>query len=409
MLKYGLMSNKKRLLLLISIFSGIIIVAFFVIRLAQGYRPDFSTKSFKPTGLLVATSIPDGAQLWIDGKLKSATNTTISLSPGKYEVEIKKDGFTAWKKTLQLKKELVTQTDAYLFSTYPNLTALTFTGAANPLLSPDGQRVIFAVSEASAGKNGLWVLDLADRPLGFPRGPRQIIASAAGGRNFAKGTYVWSPDSKQILLTLENRPGPSGKTTSENFLLDADKLNLDVNLVDISSTLLITKQRWEEEETIRKEAQISKLPKKLLEIIGGSVENLQFSPDETKILYTATASASIPKEIIPFFPTASTQPESRQIEPGKIYVYDLKEDRNFYIMDKGDGRNLSWFPTSRHLFFVEEDKATIIEYDGTNQVVVYSGPFENAFAFSFPAGNRILVLTTIGKDTPANLYAISLR
>ena len=82
------------LLALFSIFAASIIV----IKIGQGYKIDLSTKSLHPTGLLVATSIPDGAQVFIDGKLKTATNTTLNLLPGEYEVEIKKDGFFLGKK-----------------------------------------------------------------------------------------------------------------------------------------------------------------------------------------------------------------------------------------------------------------------------------------------------------------------
>ena len=95
--------NRKRALLFASLFVGVGVIAFLIIRLAQGYKPDLSTGTLRPTGLLVATSDPDAAQLFVDGKLKSATNTTLSLAPDKYEVEIKKDGFFPWKKTLTLK------------------------------------------------------------------------------------------------------------------------------------------------------------------------------------------------------------------------------------------------------------------------------------------------------------------
>lgn len=405
---------KKRLLVFVSLLVFILTMAFLIIKIAQGYRPDFSTLSFRPSGLLVATSTPDGAQLFIDGKLISATNTTLNLPPGEYEVEIKKDGFTTWKKTLPIKKELVVKTDAYLFPTFPDLMSLTFTGASNPLVSPDGQKVVFAVSGASAGKDGLWILDLTDRPLGFPREPRQIVRSAPKGRDFAQSTYIWSPDSKQILVALKERPGVKrGELIEENFLLDATQLNLDTNLVDVSDQLETINLRWEEEVAVREKAQISKLPTKLLEVLQETTEDIIFSPDETKIFYTATASATIPKDIIPPLPAANAQPESRDLKPEKIYVYDLKEDKNFYIMDAPTTQNsqptLSWFPTSKHLFSVQEDKITILEYDNTNWVDVYTGPFGDSFAFPFPAGNKIIILTALGKDTPPNLYAISLR
>jgi len=406
---------QKRALVFIALLIFVVSMAFLIIRFAQGYRPDFYTLSFRPGGVLVATSTPDGAQLFIDDKLISATNSTLNLSPGKYEVEIRKDGFTSWKKTLPIKKELVVKTDAYLFPTFPDLRPLTFTGASNPIVSLDGQKVVFAVSGASADKDGLWILDLADRPLGFPREPRQIVKSAPRGRNFSDSTYVWSPDSKQILVTFKGRPGIKlGQLVEENFLLDANQLNLDTSLIDITQGLTGVYSRWEEEETLREEAKISKLPKKLLEILEETSEGITFSPDETKILYTATASASIPEEIIPPLPAANAQPESRDLEPGKIYVYDLKEDKNFFIIEKEKIGNsapkaLSWFPTSKHLFLVQEEKITILEYDNTNWVDVYTGPFENSFAFPFPAGNKILILTTLGSDTPPNLYAINLR
>jgi dipeptidyl aminopeptidase/acylaminoacyl peptidase len=401
--------TRQRLAIFLAILIGIPLTAFFVIKLASGYRPDIPNLTLKPTGLLVATSTPNGAQVFVDGKLTSATNATISLAPGTYEVELKKDGFIPWKKTLEIEKELVTETNAFLFPTFPDLHSLTFTGAKNPVISPDGQKVVFAVSGASTGKDGLWVLDLADRPFGLSRDPRQILRSAPKGRDFAESTYVFSPDSKQLLVTLPQRPGEAGQTIEENFLIDAGELTEATGLIDISVRLPIIKKQWQEEEKLRQTGLFSKLPNELLKIATASAEAVSFSPDETKILYLATASAQIPEKIISPVPAANSQPESRHLEPGKIYIYDLKEDKNFYIMDQEKGKNLSWFPTSRHLFLVEEDKVEIMEYDGTNRAAVYTGPFENSFAFSFPSGNKILVLTTLGRDTPPNLYAINLR
>jgi len=400
--KIGAMIH-RRSIVLASIFLMVLVAASLVIKIAQGYRPDISTKSLLPSGLLVATSVPDGAQLYIDGRLKSATNTTLNLSPDEYEVEIKKDGYTSWKKTLTIKKELVTQTDAYLFPTFPNLQSLTFTGAQNPILSPDSQKVVFTVSQSSVDKNGLWVLDLGERPFGLPRDPRKIVASTPGGLDFSEAELEWSPDSKQILATLitENK--------TEIFLLEANQLNPATRLVDITNQLTIIKADWKEEEELRFKSQSAKLPPPLLEVLTGTVADILFSLDETKILYTATASAQIPEELIPPLPAASTQPEERSLKPGKIYVYDLKEDKNFYIMDKDETKKFAWFPTSKHIFIVQREKISILEYDSTNWIDVYTGPFEEVFASPFPAGNRILVLTTLGKDTPPNLYAISLR
>jgi len=398
------MINKTTAFFLFALFS-ILISTYFVIKLAKGYRPDFSQRTFRPNGLLVATSIPDGGQIFIDGKLKSATNTTISLAPDTYEVEIKKDGFSPWKKTLKIEKELVTKTDAYLFPQVPDLKALTFTGAQNPLLSPDGTKVVYAVSGEEMEKNGLWIQDLSEFPFGVFREPRQIVRTVFPNQDFTKGTYQWSPDSKQILVTLK-----SGRL-EENFLVDANTLVWSRELVDVTRNVPTILRQWGRERKEREEQKRKKIPPKVLEIIGDKVKDIILSPDETKILYTATASATLPEGLLPSLPAASTQRQERTIKPGQTYVYDIKEDRNFLVSETGqktENLTLSWFPTNRHLLQAEKEKIVIMEYDGTNKTTVYAGPYEFPFAFPFSLGNKILILATLGKQ-PANLYAVVLR
>jgi dipeptidyl aminopeptidase/acylaminoacyl peptidase len=360
----------------------------------------------------------------INGKqVKNKTNTTLNLTPDEYQVEIKKDGFTSWSKNILIEKELMVKTDAYLFPTYPDLKALTFTGAANPVMSPDGKKVVFAV-DSDNENDGLWVLDLGERPLGLPRDPRQIIQSAPKGRDFAKAEGQWAPDSKQILITLVKTPATAKvKALEENFLLNASVLNPNTQLVDVTDQKESLLAEWQQEADILQKDKLNRLPEELTSLLENVVGDITFSPDETKILYTATASASIPKEMIPPLPGASSQPEQRDLEPGKIYIYDLKEDRNFaldlpektqiignwQIEQKNDNPKITWFPTSKHLFLIQKDKISIMEYDNTNHLDLYSGPFENSFAFVFPSGNRFLILTSLSKDTPPNLYAITLR
>ncbi len=131
-------------------------------------------------------------------------------------------------------------------------------------------------------------------------------------------------------------------------------------------------------------------------------------------MYTASQAATIPDEIIPPLPSTNSQPEHRQIEPGKVYVYDLKEDKNFLVSEAAKSSKtapeyLSWFPTSQHIFMIDQGKIFVMEYDSTTKMAVYSADFSDSFAAPFPDSNRIVVLTSIGKDSPTNLYAISIR
>src|SRR3989339_1043694 len=121
---------------------------YLVIQLAKGYRPS-RQGVVKGTGLLAANSFPNGAQVFLNGKLTTATDNTLNMEPGEYEIEIKKDGYASWKKLMHIEKELVTQTNATLFPIAPSLTPLTLTGSMNISPSPDGQKIAFYVASAS--------------------------------------------------------------------------------------------------------------------------------------------------------------------------------------------------------------------------------------------------------------------
>ena len=87
----------KRVVFFLLVLILIPLISYFGIRFARGERFNLETKKLTSTGLLVTTSVPDGASVYLDGKLKTATDDTINLVPGQYQVEIKKDGFHPWK------------------------------------------------------------------------------------------------------------------------------------------------------------------------------------------------------------------------------------------------------------------------------------------------------------------------
>lgn len=399
---------------------------------ARGYRLDFSKKQLEPTGLLVATSAPDGAQVWVDGVLKSATNTTISLPPGKYSIELKRDGYYSWQKNITIKKEEVIRTEAILFPTAPSFRPITFSGALYPVISPTGDRLIFAVpvkqpatdsanmigkpSSPSAvpnrqlgspvlpTKSGLWILDLSEFPLGLARDPKQIVLST-NNLDWSKATISWSPDSRQILAVFMTSAKQS--TVRSAYLLDPSKINLPGELVDVSQDLSTIRSAWTSDKNQLLSAQMTKLPPVAREIIASSSGKITFSPDETRILYQATASATLPNNIIPPLPGSNSQPEQRVLSAGSFYVYDLKEDKNFLISQTD---HLSWFPSSRHLVKVEPGKISVLEYDDTNQVTIYSGPFFDQSVFPYPNGSKLAIVTNLGSSDPIpNLYALILR
>jgi len=378
---------------------------------AKGYRFDKKSFRFRPSGLLVLKSDPVGASVYINGELITATDNTISLSPGAYDVSIKKEGYHAWEKRLIVEKEIVTEAGASLFKVAPSLSAITFSSVVNPVLAPDGSKIAYLVlpengitSEAS----GLWVLETVNLPVGFAKEPRKITDG-----DLTDATYIFSPDGRQILLTVKTGV----------FLLDSGTLTSQSKRVNIASRKDIVLADWQKQKQNRLLAQLKPLPDELEDILTRKASVVLFSPDENKIVYTASGAASIKKELIRPLPGSSTQREERDIKMGRTYVYDIKEDRNFLIDDgaeplilnqqvfpEGALRRASWFPTSKHLVLAEGNKISIMDYDGTNRQEVYTGSYVAPHAYPFASTSRLLILTNLGAtDSLPNLYSISLK
>lgn len=399
------MGPKQSWLVIISVFAfvliGAVIASFFV----RGYRPDLKKGILAPTGLLAATSVPKGASVYINNKLVTATDDTLNLSPDQYQVKIIKDGFLPWGKTITIKKEIVKQTEAHLFRAAPDLKPITTTGAQNPVLSPDGYRLVYAVSSASAAiKNGLWVSELGSNGLNLIRSSSKQIARHQPGLDWSQAEFTWSPDNQNILVQFKKE-----EKIMAAYLLPVDRLTLADQLRDVSFQLQALLPQWEEQRQKELADQISLLPKEMQKVASSSATMVTFSPNEERFFYLATQETEIAENLIPHPPARSDQKEERKIKPGRMYVYDLKEDTNFFIIEAEKVDSLHWLATSRHLVFVEEDKIKVIEADGTNKQTLYAGPFIDHFVVPWPNGTKLVILTSLHSDLPPNLYAITIK
>src|SRR3990167_5015659 len=112
----------------IILFGFFVLVLIAVIAYARGYRINFDEGTVTSTGILSVNSTPRPAKVYVNGELKGATDVNLTLPFGKYNVEVKKDGYTSWQKQVSLKGEILMSLDARLFSKNPSLTPLTNLG-----------------------------------------------------------------------------------------------------------------------------------------------------------------------------------------------------------------------------------------------------------------------------------------
>jgi hypothetical protein len=440
---------------LYTLFSAVVIVAgtYAAIQYAKGHYRITRQGFVAESGLLSANSFPPGAEVLINGDLLTATDDTVYLPPGTYEVEITKEGYWPWKKTLELESQLVTQTNAQLFPVAPSLTPLTFTGVNNAVPSPDGQKIAYYTASASAQtKNGLYVQELNNNPLSLQRGPRQLSENTPTF-NLATAQYIWSPDSTQLLVISETK----------HVLIETDRKSDLTVLPDVSFRTQQILSEWEEEMYLRERQYLAEFPAEIIQIATSSAQNVYFSPNKKRLLYTYTGAeeVTLAEGLTPPVPAASTQQQERTLQAGNVYVYDREEDRNFLVgqaftdeskVDKlllatdlfqrsprslesspSAFRNLQatqsartvknfhtyhtplyantfqWFPDSNHLLYTGENRIMLKEIDNSNDTTVYSGPFTNSFVYPWPDGSKLLILTSFSPETPINLYAIELK
>lgn len=455
----------SRLLIFLATIAFVSIGTFLMIRYAKGYRPT-RDGTLRGTGLLAANSFPTGAEVYINDRISTATDNTLNLDPGEYDISIRKDGYYNWAKKLVIKEELVTQTNATLFPTSPTLQPLTFTGSLNPIPAPDGNKLVFAVASASATvKNGLYVQDLASTPITLNRAARQI-ARTAPGYDYTRASYTWSPNGSQILVSFAG---------DSHILLESDRFNDLAALTDVTVRLPQIFQEWEEELARQERTRLAKLPDFMVQVATASAANLYLSPDGEKLLYQAKADLTIPTGLIPELPASSTQAETRDLQVGSWYVYDLKEDKNFLVaidaspspspskpstpaapafspsrlllldnikdlppVEMGSSPSafkrlqqgvsvpqtialfnaqyaplqvtqVQWFPDSYHLILTSNQGIDVVEYDNTNRTTIYGGPFDPGFVYPWPDGSKIITRIQFSPDTIPNLYTINLK
>lgn len=361
------------LLTLVIIFSAAAVAIF----LAKGYTFSSKEKGLVGTGIISVTSIPDAASVYVDGHLTTATNANIaSLQPKEYDVRVIKEGFIPWEKKVKVREGLVTDLKITLFPAIPTIYPLTFNGVKNPVLSPDAEKLAYIVPSGSAGggvnkKAGVWVWTLEDnRPIAFARGaePHQVAKNDV--IDFVEAALRWSPDSKQLLVTVG----------SGSFLLQDDQLNTEPR--DITPMLQSTLKSWEEETRVTQQARLLNIKNMTLRNTASSAATLKWSPDETKFLHGE--------------------------KEGKLKVYNL-EDQKEYEMP--EARSYSWLPDSRHIVLVEEDKISVAEFDGSNKAIIYAGKFEDNFVFAWPDSSRLVMISSFPTPTASepNLYGINLK
>lgn len=394
--------------LLTTVLAGlfILITAAAVIAYGGGHVFDFQKKTVTATGILSVASFPEKASIWIDNTLSTVTNTSLSLSPGEYHIRIRREGYQDWEQTIQIRAGIVSTIDALLVPTSPSLRTLTASGVIRPALAPSKTKVTYITVDDQAtpsatveSHTGIWMLELRTSALGWKQESKKLYTPRSTS-SWPFPQLSWAADESSIVAD----------STTSAILLSTD-LTISSTTQVSPGVLATLKTQWDEETKKKQELAIAALTQPVSELLASAAGSIMFSPDETKILYEATAAATIPSPKHVMIGSNST-PETREIAAGKLYIYDLKEDRNYFIADTTQVHSIDttiWYTDSKHIVMVENSTIYIVDYDGTNKRTVYAGPFDPDVLYVWPAGGKLVILTNFNKpETLPNLYLLDL-
>ncbi len=388
----------------------LIVVTTAAVLFASGYRLTRENgKTFvEGTGVIVLTSKPDGARVYVNGHLTTATDNTINLQPGSYDVKIEKDGYFSWNKKILVKQSEVSQANAFLFPNTPKLDPLTTTGATNATVDDTNTLIAYTVTSAQPRRNGIYLMNMSSRPI-LPIGGLSTQLTDNTIIDFTNAKLSFSPDGDQLLASV------SAEFGTAYYLINTNTFNETPQ--DVTNTITQVQTEWEQARLAEQTRQVRTLHKNLQPFFNEHFTNPKFSPENDKILYTASGSGTLKLIKNPPLKGVNSTPETRTIEDNNVYVYDIKEDRNYLIWDTPDQEStesarpeFTWHPNSRHLVYLDHGKINIMEFDGQNKTTLYAGPFFEDFVTVWPDGSNIAILTNLTAPmAPYNLYKISLK
>ncbi|PIS12282.1 hypothetical protein COT70_01770 [candidate division WWE3 bacterium CG09_land_8_20_14_0_10_47_33] len=362
---------------ILSVLLLLILATTAVVLYAQGYHLDLSKKTVEKTGMILAKSIPEGAKVYLDGKLITATNSPISnLKPGSYLLKIEKEGYASWEKEIPVKEGLVTDVTALLPPLSPTFSAVTQNGARLITAAPSGNKAVFI-----SGK-GLYLLNLTNPPLGFLRTSPQKITEETEEFVLSKATkLIWSPNEDQVLVTIGKR----------SYLVAVTGRNGRPTLAPDVTGLL---KNWntttgEQRKTMIKEMDLSE------ELAKEAVKpTTSWSPDEREFLYVKAL------------------PTGRQ----EFWVVNLSdplpvgEEKHQMIWETENSKlQLFWLADSHHFVMIEEGAVSLLDLDGSNKRDLFRGTLAEPIAISTADLSKIIIVTSFTPKANPNLYAIGLR
>jgi len=235
------MRKTQKKILFFALVLFFILSSLFFVFYSQGYRFDFKNKRVVQTGGLFLKITPSGAEIYLNGKYLKKTNFLFNslflnnLIPQKYTIQIKKDGYHSWEKTLPIEELKVTEAK-YIILFPKKIDFQNVEGNVKQIFpSPSNEHFILKQKI----KNG-WQLVLLSSSL-----KKEVLLKEEDISSFFQAqktkskkvlskkapniqNIIWANDERKILLQLDN------EKQTRYFLINLENKKIqEINLDDV--------------------------------------------------------------------------------------------------------------------------------------------------------------------------------
>jgi len=337
------------------------------------------------TGMVSAKSIPEGASVYLDGILITATNDSIpGIEPGEKTLKIIKKGFVPWEKKIEVFQELVTDITAVLITQSPKIEPLTNTGAFHPSVSPTLSKLAYFTKDEEAP--GISIVNLSGGF--FSSNPNTILEDTRAIKYSDGVSIAWSYDENELLVEMSNNVW---------YLV-----NLKTNIAQTTNVPDTIKERWRQDFLEKRadfidKANVSNEVKEL-----ARSKDIIWAPDEKKFLRIEETN------------TEYTYKVYNLEDP--LPVGEKVETTVFTVNKTQTQPKVNWYTDSYHLILVEgytpqnnTGKISFIRIDGTNRTEIYNNKLFSDKVYATPSGDKVVILTSFKSNGQSDLYTVSIR
>ena len=375
---------------------GYVLVAFAIllattllILYAYGFRLNRDGE-LNQKGLVFFSSLPSGAELYIDGNRKDTTNVKLNLVSGTYHFVIRREGYTDWQRTVRvdggsvehyvypmLFPQEITPTELTMYDTVPVLSTQSPDKRWLVIQSTRGDSfLVYDLNRGQADIAQATAIDVPATLLTESATPAtwEVLEWSTNNRHFlAKRTFTVN-DKKQFEYVLVDRQRPEGShNLSEELGVTPDKLTLRDKKPDQYYVYDGTKN------TLSRASLGSPTPQVFLQNVLGYA-----SHGDDMVLYATNEGADESRAVVRLREQSRTY-DIRTIDESDVYLLDLaRYDGKWYMIIGSQAED--------RVYLYEDPVAQLRRNSSGSAIIGFAFTIDNPTRVSFSANAQFIMV-----------------